>query len=315
MNNSQHKQKDGVTLIELLAVLVILGILATISFIFIGGIIDNANQKADLANLSNLNEATRNLSISQLYAQDDVFEGYDSDEDRLNYLYDEDFISVIPVLKNDENSLQFIVDVQQWVILSNNEVIYTPTSETHFTTDSTYSYRITSYDISGGLNVVIPQTISGVTITEIGSTAFPALGITSVVIQEGITRISGNAFKDNQLTSITIPNSVERIWHNAFNNNQLTSITFGSGLTRIEGGAFGNNQLTSITLPSSIVYVGDGAFGYGSNYITSITIGENVSIGNAHSFGWYGGSFQTLYNAEKLAGTYIYISSAWVLQS
>jgi prepilin-type N-terminal cleavage/methylation domain-containing protein len=315
MNDLNQKRKAGVTLIELIAVLVILGILTTISVVFIGGIIDNANQKADLANLSNLNEATRNLRISQLYSQDDVFEGYDTDEDRLTYLFEEDFISTIPILKNDENSFEFRVDVQQWVIISNSVVIYTPTDEVYFTTDSTLSYRITSYDISGGLNVVIPQTISDTTITEIGSTAFPALGITSVVLQEGITRISGNAFKDNQLSSVTIPDSVERIWHNAFNNNQLTSITFGSGLTRIEGGAFGNNQLTSVSLPSSVLYVGDGAFGYGGNYITSITIGSNVSIGNSHSFGWYGSSFQTLYNVDKLAGTYIYDSGVWTLQT
>ncbi|BCR36401.1 leucine-rich repeat protein [Mariniplasma anaerobium] len=315
MYDLKQKHKTGVTLVELLAVLVIIGILTTISVVLIGGIIDNANQKADLANLSNLNEATRNLSISQLYSQDDVFEGYDTDEDRLTHLYEEDFISAIPVLKNDENSFEFKVDVQQWVIISGNETIYTPTAEVYFTTDSTLSYRITSYDISGGLNVVIPQTISDVVITEIGSTAFPALGITSVVIQEGVTRISGNAFKDNQLSTITIPDSVERIWHNAFNNNQLTSVTFGSGLTRIEGGAFGTNQLTSVTLPSSVVYVGDGAFGYGDNYITSITIGSDVTIGNAHSFGWYGSSFLTLYNIDKLAGIYIYASGVWTLQS
>ncbi len=314
MYNLKRKHKAGVTLIELIAVLVILGILTTISVMLIGGIINQANQKADLANLANLNEATRNLRISQLYSQEDVFEGYDTDEDRLTYLFEADFISVIPVLKNSENSFEFKVNVQQWVIISNDNVIYTPTAEVHFTTDPTLSYRITSYDISGGLNVVIPQTISDVVITEIGSTAFPALGITSVVIQEGITRISGNAFKDNQLSSITIPNSVERIWHNAFNNNQINSITFGSGLTRIDGGAFGNNQLTSVSLPSNVLYVGDGAFGYGDNYITSITIGSDVIIGNSHSFGWYGGSFQALYNVEKLAGTYIYNSGVWTLQ-
>jgi len=85
-------------------------------------------------------------------------------------------------------------------------------------------------------------------------------------------------------------------------------------LTRIEGGAFGNNQLTSIVLPPSVVYVGDGAFGYGGNYITSITIGSDVTIGNDSTFGWYGKAFRTLYNVDKLAGTYTYQGGAWTKQ-
>jgi Tfp pilus assembly protein PilE len=314
MIDSIHSNHKGVTLVELLAVFILMGIIASISIVFIGNLIDNTKEKADIATLYSLNEATRLLRISQMNAFDDVFEGYDSDEERMAYLYEEGFVSRMPVINNRTNTFLFMTELQQWVISAEDEIIFTPTAEIYFTTDSTYTYRITSYDPDGGLSVVVPQTINGVTVTELGSNSFLSLGLTSVVIQEGITRISGNAFKDNLLAGIVFPNSVLRIWHNAYNNNRLTSITFGSMLTRIEGGAFGNNQLTSIVLPPSVVYVGDGAFGYGGNYITSITIGSDVTIGNDSTFGWYGKAFRTLYNVDKLAGTYTYQGGAWTKQ-
>ncbi len=314
MIDSIRINHKGVTLVELLAVFILMGIIASISIVFIGNLIDNTKEKADIATLCSLNEATRLLRISQMNAFDDVFEGYDSDEERMAYLYEEGFVSRMPVINIRTNTFLFMTELQQWVISGEDEIIFTPTAEIYFTTDSTYTYRITSYDSDGGLNVVVPQTINGVTVTELGSNSFLSLGLTSVVIQEGITRISGNAFKDNLLAGIVFPDSVLRIWHNAYNNNRLTSIIFGSMLTRIEGGAFGNNQLTSIVLPPSVVYVGDGAFGYGGNYITSITIGSDVTIGNDSTFGWYGKAFRTLYNVDKLAGTYTYQGGAWTKQ-
>ncbi len=229
----------GVTLVELLAIFILLGIIASISTIFIGNLINSTKEKADIATLYNLNEATRLLKMSQMDISDDVFDGYDTDENRIAYLFEEGYISRIPGIQIPTNEFLFMIDLQQWVISGEDGIIFTPTAEVFFTTDRTYTYRITSYDIIGGLSVVLPQTINNVAITELGSNSFMALGITSVVIQEGITRISGNAFKDNQLTSIIFPNSVSRIWHNAYNNNSLASITFGSMLTRIEGELLG----------------------------------------------------------------------------
>ncbi|PKK97149.1 MAG: hypothetical protein CVV58_02710, partial [Tenericutes bacterium HGW-Tenericutes-3] len=224
MRKSIISQKKGVTLVELLAVIVIIGILATISVVLIGRVIENTRQKADVASLQNLNEVTRFLKYSQLDITSDIFEGYDTDEQRINYLFEEGYISKIPEVNNPSNSFVFLVNVQQW-ILQGDEIVFTPTAEEYFTTNTVYTYRLTSYNPSGGLNVVIPQTIGGIEITELGSDSFKNLGLLSVVIQEGITRISGNAFQSNDLTSITIPDSVLRIWHNSFNDNQISSIT------------------------------------------------------------------------------------------
>ncbi|MFW5889276.1 MAG: pilus assembly FimT family protein [Bacillota bacterium] len=53
------KNKRGVTLVELIAVLVILGIIAAIAVPTIGNLIDNQRQKAAEAEWSNIEEAAR----------------------------------------------------------------------------------------------------------------------------------------------------------------------------------------------------------------------------------------------------------------
>lgn len=59
-----HQNEKGITLIELLAVIVILGIVAAIAVPAIGNIIENAKKDAHIANARVMIEATRLLSIS-----------------------------------------------------------------------------------------------------------------------------------------------------------------------------------------------------------------------------------------------------------
>ena len=76
--------------------------------------------------------------------------------------------------------------------------------------------------------VIIPGTIEGIRVTEIGRMAFCEKQLTSVTIPNSVTSIGLEAFKGNQLTSVTIPNSVTSIGDGAFSGNQLTSITLGA---------------------------------------------------------------------------------------
>ncbi len=304
--------KNGVTLIELLIVIVVLGIITAFAAISAGSIITNTKQNGDIAVVSNLNAASRLMRASTNTVNGDIFEGYDTDLERLTYLFEQEFISKFPEPRIETNSFVYDESLQLWTLSgSGGSIIYTETEEEYFNTSGS---KITSYDTNGGLSVVIPTEIDGTTITELGQDSFKGLGINSVIIQEGITRISGNSFHTNNLTSVSIPNSVTRIWHNAFYKNQITTVTFGSGLERIEAGAFADNYITSLSLPSSVNYVGAAAFGYGGNHITSITIGSDVQIGNNSSFGSYGGAFRTLYNVNKESGTYTYSGGTWTKQ-
>ncbi|RUL50507.1 type II secretion system protein [Lysinibacillus antri] len=60
-----HQNEKGITLIELLAVIVILGIVAAIAVPAIGNLIENAKKDAIIANAQNMVDATRLLSVSK----------------------------------------------------------------------------------------------------------------------------------------------------------------------------------------------------------------------------------------------------------
>lgn len=298
--------KSGLTMIELVAVIVLLGIISSIGFFTIGNVIENQRETADLIELNNINSATQLMLAT---TDDNPFLELATTEEQLAYLVEMGFLSTIPDVKSKNASYVYIQEQLTWVLESSDgEIAYTETEEIYFTISGS---KITAYNTNGGLNIVIPKEIEGVAIEEIGQDSFKNLELESVVIQEGITRISGNAFHTNELTTIAFPDSVTRIWHNAFYDNEISSVTFGSGLLRIEAGAFANNSITVLELPENLTFIGAGAFGYGNNYITSITIGSNVVIENAVSMGRYGSGFKTLYDVSKEAGTYVYENGSW----
>jgi hypothetical protein len=130
------------------------------------------------------------------------------------------------------------------------------------------------------IDLVIPSTLDGLPVLEIGFRAFEYSMLASVTIPDGVTSIGGYAFRGNQLTSVTIPSSVTSIGPNAFYGNQLTSVTIPNGVTNISVGAFSRNQLTSVTIPDGVTSIGTMAFGY--NQLTSVTIPYGVtSIGSS----------------------------------
>ncbi len=161
------------------------------------------------------------------------------------------------------------------------------TPEEYFTFDSTTG-TTTGYDIAGGLDVVIPSTISGVAVEQIGIDTFYENYLTSVIIPDSVTTIGSCAFRLNLLTSVTIPDSVTTIGDRAFSKNLLTSVTIPDSVTSIGTDAFADNLLTSVTIGADVEINSDPA-----------TMGTNTG-------------FKTVYDGGgKLAGTYNY-SGVWV---
>jgi len=97
--------------------------------------------------------------------------------------------------------------------------------------------RITSYNRYQEIGIIIPPTIQGKSVVEIGERAFISRRITDVIIPNSVTSIGSHAFSNNQLTSVTIGNSVTSIGAGAFYKNQLTNITIGANV-RIENDSF-----------------------------------------------------------------------------
>lgn len=59
--------------------------------------------------------------------------------------------------------------------------------------------------------VVIPETINGITVDEIGAYAFQNKGLTSVELPEGIQKIGQGSFQNNKISVIEFPDTVTRI--------------------------------------------------------------------------------------------------------
>jgi hypothetical protein len=150
--------------------------------------------------------------------------------------------------------------------------------------------------------VVIPSTINGLRVTDIGESAFAIKDITSVIIPNSVTNIdleafddcaylTNVAFSDNLvsigysafdscgLTTVSIPSSVTDGGYGSFNScESLTNVTFDFGLTEIQSNMFsGCDALTNITIPASITNIGDSAFAQCNN-LTNIFFGGNAPV-------------------------------------
>ena len=190
----------------------------------------------------------------------------------------------------------------------------TPTNASYFSySEVEGGIAITGYSVEGGTDVIIPNEIDGKKVVGIADNAFTSagvtpttisntkkvsasylynkdritttplmsgptisgLGITSVVIPNTVKSIGIDAFRNNRLTEAIIPSSVTSIGARAFLENQLTSLIILDGVTSIGSSAFGGNQLTEVTIPGSVKNIGDGAFD--DNKLTSITLSVGVT--------------------------------------
>ena len=161
-------------------------------------------------------------------------------------------------------------------------------------------------------SVIIPETIGGVEVNVIGSSAFSSKSLTSVHLPETITTLESYAFKNNVITSINIPTSVNVIGQAVLNTNQLpdsqaflyarnsdgsidetTIISYGGAkrdnvvvpntAITITTAAFNGNNITSVTLPNGLTTIQSYAFR--NNNLQNVTIPSTVTSIGVNAFG------------------------------
>ena len=171
--------------------------------------------------------------------------------------------------KEGEYKYNYIIKTNQGVkVLRRYITVSNNTSEKCFKfnkeTQEIEQYYYFENNESGGkkcpMDVVIPEKISGVQVKSIGNSAFrhgcnnivlpmaslnkyeikkvdcnfKPIGITSVILPEGLENIGYEAFFENNLKTVTIPSTVTWIGGFAFADNQLQSVIFKGNKNRID---------------------------------------------------------------------------------
>ena len=281
-----RSSENGFTLIELLAVIVILAVIALIATPIIINVIENSRRGAFKESVNNAISAAELKKASTATSFDEIsVANLEMEGTKLTGTIKKSGNVYIAYNVTDGN---YCGNGEKGkLVITEGDCSLPPTPTECFTFTSSTG-TITNY--SGVTDncpsdVVIPNTINGVTVKVIGATnpglkqSFYAKGITSVTIPDSVTSIGDYAFmENNQLASVTIGNGVTSIGQSAFYGNQLTSVVIPNSVTSIGNQSFGSNQLTSVVIPNSVTSIGDLAFA--SNQLKNITIPDSVtSIG------------------------------------
>ena len=155
-----------------------------------------------------------------------------------------------------------------------------------YTTDSDNNVTITGCVNSCPSNLVLPSSIEGHSVTQIGEEAFMSKSINSVSLPNSLTTIGAIAFSDNSLTSLVIPASVTTLGSGAFRNNLLTSLVIPESVINLGWYTFNNNRLVSVTFEGNMPSGGPSAFsGNGNSQLRAITVAYGTTGWGATYFG------------------------------
>lgn len=283
----------GFTIVELLVVIVVIAILASISIVSYNGITNRAHE---VAVKSDLRQAMTKLSI---YRMDNGefpanFTGSSAiTSTNTNFAYSGGGSSFC--LTGESKKVSTIVyHIDQDGSLQ--EGICGAYAATDCFAFDSATGTITSYFTNQG-NIpsnpacpqgpVIPSTIGGVAVTRIGDGAYKSKGLTSITIPGTITWIGNESFRDNSLGSVVIPNSVTHIGYSAFEEAGLGSVTLSNSLVSIGDWAFAVNSISSVTIPNSVTTIFNGAFNQNPGIVCNIPAGKSFPDANCTSYTTY----------------------------
>ena len=128
----------GLTLIELLIVIVVVGVISGFTIIQVGTIIKNSRVSVDSFNLSTLNAVTEKFADSHPSGTSDIFEGYNDDDARMTALVDAGYLDGKIREQQDGATFEWNVATQRWLLEGGeiNNLYGGPSATYDFTVDT-----------------------------------------------------------------------------------------------------------------------------------------------------------------------------------
>lgn len=109
--------EKGLTLIELLIVIVVLGIIAGFSIVKVDSIITSTRINVDSFNLSTLNTATEDYGEQYASGASDIFAGIDNDLERMSSLVTYGFLDSLIRVQQPDATMEWNVSSQSWNLI------------------------------------------------------------------------------------------------------------------------------------------------------------------------------------------------------
>lgn len=255
--------RNAFTFIELIIVIAVLAILASVSIPVFSGMIERSRLSADQASVNNLNRIT---SIYRMgISSNDPFDDPGSASVYLmEQLVASGYLNETYVAQTKDAEIKCFADLGRWHLTFNDSFYRISVSDgVKFDTSGGLAGRIWGSYSGDSRDIVIPAQLDGVSVSMIYQDVFKGKELVSVEFEEGslVSRIHARAFFDNELSEIILPDSVERIDLWAFRNNNISQITLPDKLHTIEDLAFEGNKLNQVTIGSGVRSIGSRAFG------------------------------------------------------
>ena len=307
------KNGKGFTLVELLAVIVVLAIVLIIAVPGVLSIINKAKNSAYDRQIDMIKEAAR-LYVTEkgetLNWQNETVYVLESQLKENGNLE-----SKIIDPRNKKELTDFAIKV---VRVSTKKTTYDvildysdqgATSASCFTFDQA-NHEITGYDVNCPKDLHIPSKINGVEVYSIKTKTFSTKKLKTLILPKTLKQINEYAFYANHLTQITIPKSVTYIGYAAFNLNQLPDdqafiykrtsdgnedksyvVSYGGSnqnvvipnqVTTIGHNSFQYCNIQSVVMPEGVKTILPAAFH--SNVLTSLNIPSSVTSIGAYAF-------------------------------
>lgn len=295
-------KEKAFTLVELLAVIVVLGILLIIAVPRISDAVNVSKKKSFEISVKSLEKELKSLYIKDNFniskngksyvITNKAFVGETLDvkgeiPDSGNLYIDEEGKTAFIIKKNNLCAVKDFYDDN--IFVSDNPALCIlnvpePVPEICFTYTSTVTeVTITGYDNACSKNVIIPDTLGGLPVKIIGASAFRGDTLKSVSIPNTVTTIDQQAFQQSVFSRITIPNSVTTIGVRAFYLCKITDLYLPDSVTSLGREAFGSNKITSIRFSPQIKYIVEETFAY--NNIVNLVIPDSIERIHYGAFG------------------------------